>query len=272
MFHLIFTIIVFASKQCNGQLGYGGNGYCSTCTLSNSGSILRGFGFGGGNYGSSSNTGNSDLTSQSLYSLPTNNAFIVPSNSYGYGTNGYGTGTGYGGAQTSNTANYGSPSTAGMTWNNAYSSIGNYGTRNGYINCYNNNCIPSSGYNVVPSASASIGTGYDISGNNALYNSYSSLPDTNYKTYSFPSAYSVYSNLGSLLNTGNSNSALETSYSLPATYTSYPTVYGSYDNQGSVNSPNNLNYFNYQRNRQITAADDASVMEKSSSSSTSISS
>ncbi|VBB26949.1 unnamed protein product [Acanthocheilonema viteae] len=231
MLYLIVTGIFFASKQCKGQLGYGGNGYCSSCALSNSGSIPRGFGYGGGNY---------DLTSQSLYSLPTNNAFIIPRSSYSYGSNGYGIGTGYGSSQSSNTVNYGSPSTTGMTWNNVYSSAGNYGTGSGYTNCYHNNCIPSIGYNTVPSASANTGTSYGSS----------------------PNTY-----------TSNGNSGLESSYSLPATYNSYPAIYGSYDSQGSINSPSNLySLSSHQQNRKGVAADDTFKMGKSSSSTTSLSS
>ncbi|KAL3994523.1 hypothetical protein ACH3XW_22065 [Acanthocheilonema viteae] len=274
MLYLIVTGIFFASKQCKGQLGYGGNGYCSSCALSNSGSIPRGFGYGGGNYVNLSNTINSDLTSQSLYSLPTNNAFIIPRSSYSYGSNGYGIGTGYGSSQSSNTVNYGSPSTTGMTWNNVYSSAGNYGTGSGYTNCYHNNCIPSIGYNTVPSASANTGTSYGISGKNAVYNSYLQ-PETNYKIYSLPSTYSVYSNLGSSPNTytSNGNSGLESSYSLPATYNSYPAIYGSYDSQGSINSPSNLySLSSHQQNRKGVAADDTFKMGKSSSSTTSLSS
>ncbi|VDK87236.1 unnamed protein product [Litomosoides sigmodontis] len=257
MFHLVLTVIIYVSKQCCGQLGYGGNGYCSTCALQNSGSIVRGFGFGGSNY---------DLTSQSSYSLPTNNAFIMPTNSHGYGSNGYSVGTGYNSAQTSNGVNYGSPSTTGTAWNNGYSSIGNYGTGNGYINCYNNNCIPSTGYNTIPSIAT--GTGYSASGSNSLYNSYSSVPDMSYKIYSLLPTYSAYSNLESLPNTytSNGNSGLET-YSSPYTYGNY----GSHDIRGSANSLNYLHSFpGYQRSWKVVAADDASVTRKSSPSSTSV--
>lgn len=157
-----------------------------------------------------------------------------------------------------------------MAWNNGYSSIGNYGTGNGYINCYNNNCIPSTGYNTVPSTSTSSGTGYGISGSNSLYNSYSSLPDMSYKTYSLLPTYSVYSNLRSLPNTytTNGNSDLET-YSLPYTHSNY----GSYGSQGSVDSLNYLHTFpGFQRSRKVVAADDVSGMKKSSPSSISVSS
>ncbi|EJW88318.1 hypothetical protein WUBG_00769 [Wuchereria bancrofti] len=220
MLPLILTIIFFAFKQCSGQLGYGGNGYCSTCALSNSGSISRGFGFGGGNYVSSSNTANSDLTGKNLYSLPTSNSLIIPS-SYGYSSSSYGTGTSYG----NNNLNYGSSSTTGISSNNAYSSAGNYGDGNGYINCYNNNCLPSSSLNTVPTASSGIGYG------------------------------------------------LETSYSLPAAYSSYPAMYSSYGSQSSTSSLNNLlSLTNYQRSRKAVSADDASEIRKSLLSSTSTSS
>uniref|UniRef100_A0AAF5PYA6 Uncharacterized protein n=1 Tax=Wuchereria bancrofti TaxID=6293 RepID=A0AAF5PYA6_WUCBA len=259
MLPLILTIIFFAFKQCSGQLGYGGNGYCSTCALSNSGSISRGFGFGGGNY---------DLTGKNLYSLPTSNSLIIPS-SYGYSSSSYGTGTSYG----NNNLNYGSSSTTGISSNNAYSSAGNYGDGNGYINCYNNNCLPSSSLNTVPTASS--GIGYGISGSNTIYNPYFSLPDTSYKTYSLPSFYSVHTNLGSVPNiyTSNSHSGLETSYSLPAAYSSYPAMYSSYGSQSSTSSLNNLlSLTNYQRSRKAVSADDASEIRKSLLSSTSTSS
>uniref|UniRef100_A0A1I8EKD4 Uncharacterized protein n=1 Tax=Wuchereria bancrofti TaxID=6293 RepID=A0A1I8EKD4_WUCBA len=284
MLPLILTIIFFAFKQCSGQLGYGGNGYCSTCALSNSGSISRGFGFV-----SSSNTANSDLTGKNLYSLPTSNSLIIPS-SYGYSSSSYGTGTSYG----NNNLNYGSSSTSrkelwknfvpfkfsstqifqtGISSNNAYSSAGNYGDGNGYINCYNNNCLPSSSLNTVPTASS--GIGYGISGSNTIYNPYFSLPDTSYKTYSLPSFYSVHTNLGSVPNiyTSNSHSGLETSYSLPAAYSSYPAMYSSYGSQSSTSSLNNLlSLTNYQRSRKAVSADDASEIRKSLLSSTSTSS
>ncbi|VDO07207.1 unnamed protein product, partial [Brugia timori] len=157
---LPFLIQLLASFFALGQLGYGGNGYCSTCALTNSGSISRGFGFGGGNY---------DLTGKSLYSLPTSNSLIIPS-SYGYSSSSYGSGTGYGSTQTNNNLNYGSSSATGILSNSAYSSAGN-----GYVNCYNNNCLPSSSLNTVPTASS--GIGYGISGSSAIYNPYSSLPD-----------------------------------------------------------------------------------------------
>ncbi|VIO94367.1 Uncharacterized protein BM_BM8956 [Brugia malayi] len=249
MLPLILTIIFFAFKQCSGQLGYGGNGYCSTCALTNSGSISRGFGFGGGNY---------DLTGKSLYSLPTSNSLIIPS-SYGYSSSSYGSGTGYGSTQTNNNLNYGSSSATGILSNSAYSSAGN-----GYVNCYNNNCLPSSSLNTVPTASS--GIGYGISGSNAIYNPYSSLPDASYKTYSLPSFYSVPPNIY----TSNSHSGLETSYSLPTAYSSYPAIYSTYGSQGSTSSLNNLlSLNNYQRSRKAAAADDASEVRKSLLASTS---
>ncbi|EFO28303.2 membrane-anchored cell surface protein [Loa loa] len=269
MFHLLVTIIFFSSKQCNGQLGYGGNGYCSTCTLDNSGSISRGFGFGGGNYVGSSSIANSDLASQNLHSLSTSNSFIIPNNGYVYGSNGYGVGTGYGNSQTGNNLNYGSPSTNGISWNNAYSSTGNYGAGSGYMNCYNNNCLTSSELNTIPSASVNTGISYGISGSNDIYSS--SLPDMSYKTYSLPSASSVYPNLGSFSNAyvNNRHSGPE-SYSLPITYSSYPPVYGSYGSQGNINSLSNLFFLpNYSGSQKVVAADDVSGIGKSLSSSTS---
>uniref|UniRef100_A0A915Q4H9 Uncharacterized protein n=1 Tax=Setaria digitata TaxID=48799 RepID=A0A915Q4H9_9BILA len=127
----------------------------------------------------------------------------------------------------------------GMTWKNAYGSTGNYGTESGYFSCYNNNCLPSTGYSTLSTSSAGSGADYGISNSNAI--SYSSLPDASYKTYSLPSAHSVYStNLGvpgDYITT--SHLGLPAAYSLPATYSSYPVVYGVYGNQGSSSSSSN---------------------------------
>lgn len=120
--------------------------------------------------------------------------------------------------------------------------------------------MPNSGYNTLPSSSANSNTGYSILGNSAIDNSYSLLPDTNYRIYLLPSVYGAYSNLGSSLNTyiSNGSSGLETSYLLPATYGNYPTIYGSHDSEKSRNSlSNSHSLFNYQRNRKAVAADDA---------------
>ncbi|MCP9261976.1 Membrane-anchored cell surface protein [Dirofilaria immitis] len=250
MLHLVFAIILVASKRSSGQLGYDRSGYCSKCALGNSGSTSQGFGFSSGNYGSSSNTANSGLAGQNSFSSPTNNGFIVPNN-YVYSTNEYGTGAGYGSIQVD-------------PWNNAYNSVGNYGTGNGYVNC-NNNCLSSTGINTVSS-----GTTYGISGSNAIYNSYSSLPDISHKTYSLPFTYGVYSNLGeipSTYTTSNSYSGLETGYSLPIIYSSYPGMYDSYGSESGINSLSNLlTLSSYQRSRK--AADDASGIRISSSLST----
>ncbi|OZC11200.1 hypothetical protein X798_01616 [Onchocerca flexuosa] len=250
MFHLVLIIVIFASKQCSGQLGYGGSGFCSSCSLGNSGSTSQGFGFGGGNYASSSNAANLGLAGQNLYSLLTNNGFTLPNNGDVYGMNGYGTGAGYGSTYSGSAPSYGIPAT--MFWNNAYGSTGNYASGNGY-NC--NSCLPNTGVNAVP-----VSTGYGASVSNPVYSSYSSLPDANYKTYSLPSNYGAFNNLGLIPSayTSNSHSGLETSHSLPITYSSYP----GYGSQNGINTLSNL--FNYQRTRKAVAANDDSGIGKSS--------
>ncbi|VDO31907.1 unnamed protein product [Onchocerca flexuosa] len=304
MFHLVLIIVIFASKQCSGQLGYGGSGFCSSCSLGNSGSTSQGFGFGGGNYASSSNAANLGLAGQNLYSLLTNNGFTLPNNGDVYGMNGYGTGAGYGSTYSGSAPSYGIPATVcfyvglistftvlcllfrnmsivnillfnqvrsfkkihlfflkdkflntqifQMFWNNAYGSTGNYASGNGY-NC--NSCLPNTGVNAVP-----VSTGYGASVSNPVYSSYSSLPDANYKTYSLPSNYGAFNNLGLIPSayTSNSHSGLETSHSLPITYSSYP----GYGSQNGINTLSNL--FNYQRTRKAVAANDDSGIGKSS--------
>ncbi|VDK87215.1 unnamed protein product [Onchocerca ochengi] len=183
MFHLVLTVVVFASKQCSGQLGYGGSGYCSSCSLSNSGSTSQGFGFGGGNYASSSNAANLGLASQNIYSLPQSTNFILPNKGYIHGTNGYGTGAGYGNSHTGSALGYGSPTV--MSWNNAYGSAGNYGFGSGY-NC--NNCLSNTGINTLPTS-----TDYGLVPSTYTSNGHSGLETG----HSLPITYSSYPNYGS---------------------------------------------------------------------------
>uniref|UniRef100_A0A8R1XNP5 Uncharacterized protein n=1 Tax=Onchocerca volvulus TaxID=6282 RepID=A0A8R1XNP5_ONCVO len=250
MFHLVLTVVVFASKQCSGQLGYGGSGYCSSCSLSNSGSTSQGFGFGGGNYASSSNAANLGLASQNIYSLPKSTNFILPNKGYIHGTNGYGTGAGYGNSYTGSALGYGSPTV--MSWNNAYGSAGNYGFGSGY-NC--NNCLSNTGINTLPTS-----TDYGTFGSNPVYSSSPLISDPNYKTYSLTSNFDVYSNLGLVPSTYTRNgySGLETGHSLPITYSSYP----NYGSQSGINTLSDL--FGYQRNQKVIAANDDSGIGRSS--------
>lgn len=148
----------------------------------------------------------------------------------------------------------------GTTWNSAYSSTGNSGTGNGYTNCYNNNCQRNNGLYTVPSAPAISGPGYGISGSGAIYNPYSSLPSTGYKSYPLPSANRAYLNLGPLpyFYTGG-YSGLD--YTLPNVYSSY----GSYGIQGQP-LENLLSLSSYQGSLKAAAADDASEFRKMQSS------